>query len=171
MPSLVTPASTPTCANTTPGSRKPCGADRSRRGRTSPAHMLPKTLPLPLKTQPPAPPPSDPQHPDHDPWLRTPLSQSSSFKGSPCTPTPSPSLSRVPLRHQSRHMNTKALNWHHIPKRIIFKALNVSKSQTNTINKILTILQGPTVYHRGLCSMLCGSLDGRGVWERKDTCV
>ena len=29
--------------------------------------------------------------------------------------------------------------------------------------------QGPTGYHRGLCSMLCGSLDGRGVWGRLDT--
>ena len=29
--------------------------------------------------------------------------------------------------------------------------------------------QGPTVQHRELCSMLCGSLDGRGVWGRKDT--
>lgn len=25
-------------------------------------------------------------------------------------------------------------------------------------------LQGPTVYHRELCLMLRGSLDGRGVW-------
>ena len=24
----------------------------------------------------------------------------------------------------------------------------------------------PTVYYRKLCSILCGSLDGRGVWER-----
>ena len=24
--------------------------------------------------------------------------------------------------------------------------------------------RGPTVQHRELCSMLCGSLDGRGVW-------
>ena len=31
--------------------------------------------------------------------------------------------------------------------------------------------QGPTVQHRELCSMLCGSLDGRGVWERMDTCI
>ena len=31
--------------------------------------------------------------------------------------------------------------------------------------------QGPTVWHRGLCSMLCGSLDGRGVWGRMDTCI
>ena len=31
--------------------------------------------------------------------------------------------------------------------------------------------QGPPVEHRELCSMSCGSLDGRGVWGRMDTCV
>ena len=31
--------------------------------------------------------------------------------------------------------------------------------------------QGPTVQHRKLFSMLCGSLDGSGVWERMDTCI
>ena len=31
--------------------------------------------------------------------------------------------------------------------------------------------QGPTVQHVELCSMLCGSLDGRGVWGRIDTCI
>ena len=31
--------------------------------------------------------------------------------------------------------------------------------------------QGPTVQHMELCSMLCGSLDGRGVWKRMDTCT
>ena len=30
---------------------------------------------------------------------------------------------------------------------------------------------GPTVEHRDLCSMSCGSLDWRGVWERMDTCI
>ena len=30
--------------------------------------------------------------------------------------------------------------------------------------------QGPTVQPREFCSMLCGSLDGRGVWGRMDTC-
>ena len=29
--------------------------------------------------------------------------------------------------------------------------------------------QGPTVEHRELCSVLCGSLAGRGVWGRMDT--
>ena len=27
--------------------------------------------------------------------------------------------------------------------------------------------QGPTVQHRELCSMLCGSLDGRGAWGKQ----
>ena len=31
--------------------------------------------------------------------------------------------------------------------------------------------QGPTVYYMELCSMLCGSLDRRGVWGRTDTCI
>ena len=31
--------------------------------------------------------------------------------------------------------------------------------------------QGPTVLHMEQCSMLCGSLDGRGVWERLDTWI
>ena len=31
--------------------------------------------------------------------------------------------------------------------------------------------QGPTVEHMKLCSMLCGNLDGRGVWGRMDTCI
>ena len=29
----------------------------------------------------------------------------------------------------------------------------------------------PTAQHGELCSMLCGSLDGRGVWGRMDTCI
>ena len=31
--------------------------------------------------------------------------------------------------------------------------------------------QGPNVQHRELCSMLWGSLDGKGVWGRMDTCI
>ena len=31
--------------------------------------------------------------------------------------------------------------------------------------------QGLTIEHRDLCSVLCGSLDGRGVWRRMDTCI
>ena len=31
--------------------------------------------------------------------------------------------------------------------------------------------KGPTAQHRKLWSMLCDSLDGRGVWERTDTCT
>ena len=29
--------------------------------------------------------------------------------------------------------------------------------------------QGPPIWHMELCSMLCGSLDGMGVWGRVDT--
>ena len=31
--------------------------------------------------------------------------------------------------------------------------------------------QGPTVQHMELCSMLCGSLAGRGAWGTMDSCV
>ena len=31
--------------------------------------------------------------------------------------------------------------------------------------------QGLIVEHRELCSMLCGSLDGRRVWGRMDPCI
>ena len=31
--------------------------------------------------------------------------------------------------------------------------------------------QGPAGQHRELCSTSCGSLAGRGVWGRMDTCV
>ena len=31
--------------------------------------------------------------------------------------------------------------------------------------------QGPTRQHRELYSVLCGSLKGKGVWGRKDTCI
>ena len=33
-------------------------------------------------------------------------------------------------------------------------------------NKVLS-----TVWHRELCSMLCGSLDGRGLWRGTGTCT
>ena len=32
-------------------------------------------------------------------------------------------------------------------------------------------LQWPIVQHRELCSVVCGSLDVRGVWERMDMCI
>ena len=31
--------------------------------------------------------------------------------------------------------------------------------------------KGPAVQHRELCSVLCGSLDEKGVWGRMDTCI
>ena len=43
--------------------------------------------------------------------------------------------------------------------------------QVHTITFKMDNQQGPTVQYRGLCSMLCGSLDGKGVWRRMDTCI
>ena len=31
--------------------------------------------------------------------------------------------------------------------------------------------EGPTVEHMKLYSILCGSLDGRGIWGRMDACL
>ena len=36
--------------------------------------------------------------------------------------------------------------------------------------KEVMIQQGPTVYHRELCSILCGSVDGKGIEWNMDTC-
>ena len=35
----------------------------------------------------------------------------------------------------------------------------------------MDIQQGPTVKHKELCSVLCGSLDGKGFLGRMDTCI
>ena len=31
--------------------------------------------------------------------------------------------------------------------------------------------EGPPMWYMELCSMSCGSLDGRGIWRRMDTCI
>ena len=31
--------------------------------------------------------------------------------------------------------------------------------------------QGPTIQNRQLCSRLCGSMDGKGIWGRMDTSI
>ena len=41
----------------------------------------------------------------------------------------------------------------------------------HTLLHLKWITNKDPVQHRELCSMLPGSLDGRGVWGRKDTCV
>ena len=50
----------------------------------------------------------------------------------------------------------------------------VAKSRTR-LKQLSTHLarnqQEPTVQPREVCFMLCGSLDGRGAWERMDTCI
>ena len=43
--------------------------------------------------------------------------------------------------------------------------------QVHTVTFKMDKYPGPTVWHRGLCSVSYGSLDGRGVWGRVDTCV
>ena len=45
-----------------------------------------------------------------------------------------------------------------------------NKYITSKINK-MGYQQGPAAQHRELCSMLCGSLDGRGVWGKMNTCI
>ena len=35
----------------------------------------------------------------------------------------------------------------------------------------INMLKGSTVWHREVCSALCGSLDGRGFVGRMDTCI
>ena len=45
----------------------------------------------------------------------------------------------------------------------LMKQLQKIKKQMNQ--------QGPTVQHRQLCSGLCGSMDGRGIWGRMDTSI
>jgi len=40
-----------------------------------------------------------------------------------------------------------------------------------TINSFMDNQQGLTTQHMELCSVISGSLDGRGVWGRMDTCV
>ena len=40
-----------------------------------------------------------------------------------------------------------------------------------TIHSFMDNQQGLTTQHMELCSVICGSLDGRGVWGRMDTCV
>ena len=50
------------------------------------------------------------------------------------------------------------------------------RTQTLSFNKryVHTVIdnqQGPTVYYRECCSMLCGCLDGKGIWGRIDTWI
>ena len=49
--------------------------------------------------------------------------------------------------------------------------LRDSRTYVHTATFKMENQQGPAVEHRELCSVLCGSLDGRDVWRRKDTCV
>ena len=47
----------------------------------------------------------------------------------------------------------------------------LGKSNTHTAIFKMDNQQGPIVQHMELCSMLYGSLDGRGTWGKMDTCI
>ena len=47
----------------------------------------------------------------------------------------------------------------------------VREGHIHTVMLKMDNQQGPIVQHRELCSILCGSLDGRGVWGRMDMCI
>ena len=49
--------------------------------------------------------------------------------------------------------------------------LGLWESQVHTATFKIDNQQRPIVQHMELCSMLCASLDGRGVWGRMDTCM
>ena len=49
--------------------------------------------------------------------------------------------------------------------------LGVGDGHVHTATFKMDNQRGPAVQHRELCAMLSGSLDGRGVWGRMDTCV
>lgn len=92
------PASTPTCANITPGSREPYREDHSWRDRTSPAHMLPRPCPSHSRPRDPSPQLLLPQTPS---ILILTLAQNSPLpeqflQGFSVPLHPPPSLSRVP---------------------------------------------------------------------------
>ncbi|XP_054935145.1 kallikrein-14 isoform X2 [Physeter macrocephalus] len=156
-PSLVTPASTPTCASTKPGSRRPYRADHSRCYRISPAPILPKTQ----GSWPPDPPPSDPQVQAPSILIVTPGSELPFPRALPSgvlsAPHNIPVIIQGAPETQIRSVKAKVLHWHHIPKKTIFKTLSVCKNQVNTTNKTLTILNSilhsfnsPSRYaHRG----------------------
>ena len=42
---------------------------------------------------------------------------------------------------------------------------------THTLLYLKWITNKDLLQHRELCSMLCGSLGGKGVWGRMDTCI
>ena len=51
------------------------------------------------------------------------------------------------------------------------QAGDLDEAQMKNMHKEESRHQGPPAQHGEFCSVLCGSLDGRGVWGRKGTCV
>ena len=50
-------------------------------------------------------------------------------------------------------------------------SLGVPHGHVHTAIFKMDTKQGSVVQDMELCSMLCGSLDGRGFWGRMDTCI
>ena len=59
--------------------------------------------------------------------------------------------------------NTTGLRYFKKRKVLIFSVYDAEFKMENQ--------QEPTLLHMELCSILCGSLDGREVWGRVDTCI
>ena len=50
-------------------------------------------------------------------------------------------------------------------------SLELWESRVHTVIFKMDNQQGPILQHMELCSMLCASLDVRGIWGRTDTCI
>ena len=60
---------------------------------------------------------------------------------------------------------------HIASKRLVVAGIHNNLSKQQLKNPVRDNQQGPTVQHMELCSMLYGSLDGKGIWGRMDTYI
>ena len=77
---------------------------------------------------------------------------------------------RQTLYHLS-HQGSLTLSSQHLVQPGIIWFLHSFACLFSPLRIVIHIQQGSTVEPRELCSVLCGSLDGRGVWGRMDTCI
>ena len=74
------------------------------------------------------------------------------------------------------YYNLLSVQQHHVKTQNLFIFINYTLLLKNS-NHVHTAIfkmnsqQGLTVEHMEFCSMLYGSLDGRGVWRGMDTCI
>ena len=79
----------------------------------------------------------------------------------------------IPYFLKSKVLNSEILVQTVLEKRLWmynFYSVKIFSFFENEIAK-MDNQQGPTVQHMELCSMSCGSLDGRGAWGRMDTSI